>query len=87
MPWHCPACNSHIRLKEIEVRPRADEPYRCPTCRLELRFNEASERMEIAPFEADHIVSEETSERVRGIPTPIALPKKPDRRRIQRRAR
>jgi hypothetical protein len=36
MPWRCPACNTPIRHRETEERPRLGVLYRCHLCRIEL---------------------------------------------------
>jgi len=53
MPWNCPACGIQIHHGPIETRPRPGHRYRCHVCRLELVADERTEKMTVAPFDAE----------------------------------
>jgi hypothetical protein len=70
VPWHCPACSSIIKHSELDPRPHGGQRYRCHICRLSLDFDEATEKLVVAPFEADH-QTEPPAGRSRRLPTPV----------------
>lgn len=53
MPWKCPACDSEIRHRDVEDRPRPGERYRCHICRLDLMVNPETDRLTVAPLPSD----------------------------------
>jgi transposase-like protein len=51
-PWRCPACRSAIEHSSLDAEPRWGARYRCHVCRLELTLNEATGKLDVAPFDA-----------------------------------